>query len=695
MYLGYLKTFLSDLSRMPRKDRRNNKKRAAAADDDDSSVDSKGNIRNLIDYDYEEDSEDELFEMEDTPKKTRKAAAVAKKNISKLAKKLPDSDSEDDTDFKPKKRRIKPTLVVVSDDESEEEKPKTKAKAKGTPKNHIVLESESEEEEEEEKPRKKGKSNNNSKGKSKSKRVVESEEEEEEEEEEKPRKRKGGNKRVVESESEEEEDEEDDEDDDEDDEEETEDEDYETEDDEPRMRRGASSGAIDIVISDLFGGGGGGRDPNKPHKYNLKKEPASVRRFVELVQKEDEGEEDTIDNDITYFKSLNKEKQSALLQVLEHKASPADVQVPLKFKILEKVAMKPELQRIAMAKYNALCNLDPSSSEYYKCSHWITGFTNLPIGVFRDLPVKIEDGPEKCHDFMSKVHKCMTGAIYGHEEPKLQVMQFVSSWIANPKANGNVLSIHGPPGVGKTSLIKDGVAKALDRPFHFISLGGATDASYLDGHSYTYEGSTWGRIVEVLVQSKCMNPIIYFDELDKVSETPKGEEIMNLLIHLTDGSQNDRFQDKYFTGIDLDLSRCLFIFSHNNHEKVNPILRDRMYNIEVKGFSMKEKLLIAEEYLLPYALKESGLHEKISVSKEILQYVVEEFTGGEAGVRELKRCLQTIVSKVNLLRFYNNPKQVPFAIEGFTLPFTLQKKHVELFLKKKEPLDASISHLYL
>jgi flagellar biosynthesis GTPase FlhF len=644
---------------MPRKDRRNNKKRQTSADDDDSSVDSKGNIRNLIDYDYDEDSEDEPFEMEDVPKKQRKAATVAKKNISKLAKKLPDSDSEDDADYKPKKKRVKPTLVVVSDSESDEPKTKSKAKAsnKKKPQNKLVVSEESEESEEE--PVKKSK-------KPQKKRVVESEEEESEEEES----------------------------DEESDEEEDDDEDYSDEEEEPRFRRGGGGGAIDIVISDLFGGGGG-RDPNKPQKYNLKKEPPSVRRFVELVQKEDEGEEDTIDNDITYFKSLNKEKQSALLQVLEHKASPAEVQVPLKFKILEKVAVKPDLQRIAMAKYNALCNLDPSSSEYYKCSHWITGFTNLPLGVFRDLPVKIEDGAEKCHEFMSKVHKCMTGAIYGHEEPKLQVMQFVSSWIANPKANGNVLSIHGPPGVGKTSLIKDGVAKALDRPFHFISLGGATDASYLDGHSYTYEGSTWGRIVEVLVQSKCMNPIIYFDELDKVSETPKGEEIMNLLIHLTDGSQNDRFQDKYFTGIDLDLSRCLFIFSHNNHEKVNPILRDRMYNIEVKGFSMKEKLLIAEEYLLPYALKESGLHEKISISKEILQFVVEEFTGGEAGVRELKRCLQTIVSKVNLLRFYNNPKQVPFAIEGFTLPFTLQKKHVELFLKKKEPLDASIQHLYL
>ena len=295
---------------------------------------------------------------------------------------------------------------------------------------------------------------------------------------------------------------------------------------------------------------------------------------------------------------------------------------------------------------------------------------------------------------MGNVHKYMESAIYGHEEAKLQIMQFVSSWIANPKANGNVLSIHGPMGTGKTSLIKDGVAKALQRPFHFITLGGATDASFLDGHSYTYEGSTWGKIADVLMQSKCMNPIIYFDELDKVSETPKGDEINNLLIHLTDGSQNDRFQDKYFTGIDFDLSRCLFIFSHNNNEKVNPILRDRMYNIKVNGFSMKDKQLIAENYLIAAALKDAGLFEKVSIGKDILQYIIENFTGGEAGVRELKRCIQTIISKLNLLRFYNNPKQVPFSIKDFSLPFTIKKEHVDLFLKKKEQLDESIAHLY-
>ena len=694
------------------RDKRDKKRAKKSHSDDDSSVDSKGNVRDLIDYDYTDESSvpsENIFVMEGVRKtkksfdeRPRRAAAIAaKKRLRRIAD-LP-SESSTSPNNTPKERRQKPTLVirdveedkhkttkrnsrrVVEDSESEEEPRKTKRKP-----SHVVEDSESEEE-----PRKtkrkpsrvvedSGSEEEPRKAKRKPSRIVQESEEEEE-----PRKnKKRRSRRVIEEESEEEEEEADFTTEESEEPDLSSDEDDDDEEDEAKPRQN-----IDIVISDLFGGGGG-RDPNKPQKYNMKKEPQNVRRFVELVQKEDDGEEDTIDNDITYFKSLDDKKQSNLLQVLENKASPVEVVVPIKFKILEKVAAKPELNRIAMAKYNALCNIDPSSSEYYKVSHWITGFTNIPLGVFKDLPVKLEDGAEKCHEFMSTVHKCMDSAIYGHDEAKLQIMQFVSSWIANPQANGNVLSIHGPMGTGKTTLIKDGVAKALGRPFHFITLGGATDASFLDGHSYTYEGSTWGKIVDVLQQSKCMNPILYFDELDKVSETAKGDEIMNLLIHLTDGSQNDRFQDKYFTGIDLDLSRCLFIFSHNNHEKVNPILRDRMYNIAVKGFSIKEKLLIAENYLLQAALKDVGLFEKVSISKDILQYVVENFTGGEGGVRELKRCIQTIVSKLNLLRFYNNPKQVPFTIENFSLPFILQKKHVDMFLKKKEETDPSIAHLY-
>jgi ATP-dependent Lon protease len=414
---------------------------------------------------------------------------------------------------------------------------------------------------------------------------------------------------------------------------------------------------------------------------------------VKLVQTEVDPAEEDIDRDIGYFKGLTPRAQDRLLTKLQNKVSPPEPAVPLKFQILAK-EVPAEVERVAMAKYMALTNIDPSTTEYYKTSQWIHGYTELPLGVYKDLPVKLEDGAEKCGAFVSSVREHMDSAIYGHEEAKLQIMQFVSSWIANPQAAGNVLSIYGPPGIGKTSLVKDGVAKALGRPFHFITLGGATDASYLDGHSYTYEGSTWGRIVDVLIKSKCMNPVIYFDELDKVSETPKGEEINNLLIHLTDQSQNSHFQDKYFAGVDLDMSRCLFIFSHNAHDKVNPILRDRMYNIRMEGFGTKEKLVIAEKYLLPEVLHDVNLFEKIGISKEILTYIVENYTGEEKGVRELKRCIQTVISKVNLLRFYNDPKRVPFAIEGFGLPFTLKKEHIDLFLKKKPVLDESISHLY-
>jgi ATP-dependent Lon protease len=457
----------------------------------------------------------------------------------------------------------------------------------------------------------------------------------------------------------------------------------------PSRRSAGGGGAIELLISDFAAG----YEPQKPKKYKLKKEPENVRRFVKLVQTEVDPDEEDIDRDITYFKGLTPRAQDRLLTKLQHKVEPDDSAIPLKFQILAK-EVPAEVERVALSKYTALQNIDPSTTEYYKAHQWIHGYTQLPLGVFKDLPVKIEDGTEACQKFVTSVRENMDSAIYGHDEAKLQILQFVSSWIANPAGSGNVLSVHGPPGVGKTTLIKDGVAKALGRPFHFITLGGATDASFLDGHSYTYEGSTWGRIVDCLIKSKCMNPIFYFDELDKVSETPKGEEINNLLIHLTDGSQNDRFQDKYFTGIDLNLSRCLFIFSHNNHEKVNPILRDRMYNIKVEGFNVKQKLIIAESYLVNAALREVNLFEKIGISKEIVTHIIEHYTGEEQGVRELKRCIQTVISKLNLLRFYNDPAKVPFAIKGFSLPFTMKREHVELFLKRKE-VNESLSQMYV
>ncbi len=622
--------------------------------DDDSSVDSHGNLRNLIDYEESDDS-------------SWRESTASSKSSEKKQWKGRNKETSESTPVEEESEE-----QGVTSEEEMSPKPKRRLRKAAEKARRRIRKEVSDEGEESD---------------------GEEDEEETESEVERVQRKKQQKKaplrrykkRRDEEEEEEDYDEELEESSDRSDEEEDEDE------EEVSDTRSRPSG-IDLFITDL---NDALRRPPQPKKYKLKKEPENVRRFVKLVQTDVEPTEEDIDRDIAYFKALTPKAQDRLLTKLHNKVEPSEATVPLKFQIISK-DVPADVERVAIAKYNALQNIDPSTTEYYKASQWIHGYTQLPIGTYKNLPVSMDDGNEACQKFVCSVREHMDKAIYGHEEAKLQILQFVSSWIANPSAAGNVVSIHGPPGVGKTTLIKDGVAKALDRPFHFITLGGATDASFLDGHSYTYEGSTWGRIADILMKSKCMNPIIYFDELDKVSETPKGEEINNLLIHLTDGSQNDRFQDKYFTGIDLDLSRCLFIFSHNNHEKVNPILRDRMYNIQVSGFNLKEKLVITDQYLINSALQDVKLFEKVAISKDVIPYIIEHYTGEEKGVRELKRAIQTIVSKLNMLRFYNIEGKVPFYIKGFSLPFTLQKDHVDLLLKNKKPqIDPSISHMYL
>jgi ATP-dependent Lon protease len=184
-----------------------------------------------------------------------------------------------------------------------------------------------------------------------------------------------------------------------------------------------------------------------------------------------------------------------------------------------------------------------------------------------------------------------------------------------------------------------------------------------------------------------MSTILMFDEIDKLSKTPKGEEVMNLLIHLTDPVQNKDFEDKYLSGIPIDLSKVMFIFSANDINKIDKILLDRMMIIKLNGYDVKQKTVIAEQYLLPIAINDVNLNERISISKDILSYIIEEYSDNEQGVRELKRCIEQVTQKINMLRIYNST-ELPFHIKDFSLPFIVKKEHIKLFLKKKEKIDA-------
>jgi ATP-dependent Lon protease len=609
------------------------RRRKGRADDDDDSVDSKGNIHDLIVSTEDEDLDDSSsFEDDTTPsEEVATVSAIARRLNKKTPRKAAEKARE----------RINRRLA--------QKRKSTKSSSRDS--------KDREESEAEEEPKKKSKSASRKK-----KEIEESEEEEEEEEDDDF--------------------EEDDEDEEEEDDMEEDDEEDEEEGDGNIFKKGGFSITLGALEED--------DERMIPKRHNMKKESDIVKRFVKLVT--EPIEENTIDDQIDQFKALTDLKQKQMIEALEKKSSASAAEQPLMFKILS-MSLPTETQAMVLNKYNSLQSLDPGSGEYFKLRAWLEKLTSVPFGLYKDIPVKLDDGTEACSAFMDRARRCMVDAIYGQEEAKLQILQFIASKIANPGARGMSLLLVGPPGIGKTSLIKNGIAKALDWPFQFISLGGDSDATTYTGHQLVYESSHCGKIVNSFVAAKSMSMVLMFDELDKISGTPKGEEVQNMLIHLTDPVQNGDFEDKYLSGVPIDLSKVMFVFSGNDITKIDKVLLDRMIVIELQGYNAKEKLAIAEQYLVPAALKEVNLMEKVGISSEVLQYVIDEYAKEEKGVRQLKRCVEGIMQKINMLRIFNS-KDLPFHIKDFSLPFVVKKEHIQLFLKKKDPGDESFRALY-
>jgi ATP-dependent Lon protease len=422
----------------------------------------------------------------------------------------------------------------------------------------------------------------------------------------------------------------------------------------------------------------------KEEQAALKISNKNYRVFSKILHNEDK--------EADYFKKcLSNHKQEIVIEKLQELQNLTTIDKPYLLHLVD-LDIPNEYKACALRKINIMRSMGGGfgNSEFYKIKSWVDAFLKIPFNKYNNLPISFADGIDKCHDFMEYTKKTLDSVVYGLEDAKIQIMQMVGLWLVNPNAIGCAIAIKGPPGTGKTTLIKEGISKILNRPFALVALGGCGDAGFLDGFDYTYEGSKYGKIIDILIQCGCMNPVILFDELDKLSDSFKGQEVTGVLTHLTDSTQNTKFSDKYFSEISINMSKALFIFSYNDENAVNNVLKDRMYKIETKGYKTKEKLIIAKEHLLPKIRDEIKFDSSTVVfNDELLEYIINDFTEKEDGVRNLKRCLEIIYKKLNLYRLMKPDINLFEASEGLKLktklsfPCILTREIIDDLIKKE------------
>lgn len=240
---------------------------------------------------------------------------------------------------------------------------------------------------------------------------------------------------------------------------------------------------------------------------------------------------------------------------------------------------------------------------------------------------------------IKRAEKVLNEDHYGLDEVKERILESIAVRIKNKNNQGSVICLVGPPGVGKTSIAKS-IARALDRKFVSMRLGGVTDESEIRGHRRTYVGAMAGRLMNNINRCGVKNPVFLLDEIDKLGSDFRGDP-SSALLEVLDSEQNDKFIDRYLD-IPFDLSDVFFITTANDPNEIPDPLYDRLEIIEISGYTMNEKLNIGKKYLIKKELEKNGLNEdELTISDPVLEHIIKNYTR-EAGVRELERLIDKI-----------------------------------------------------
>lgn len=288
-----------------------------------------------------------------------------------------------------------------------------------------------------------------------------------------------------------------------------------------------------------------------------------------------------------------------------------------------------EVKQTFEKELGKLSRLNPAAAEYSVQVNYVQTLLDLPWGFYT------EDNLD-----LNNARKVLDDDHFGLDEVKERILEHLAVLKLKGDLKSPILCLYGPPGVGKTSLGKS-VAKALDRKYVRMSLGGLHDEAEIRGHRKTYIGAMPGRIIQNLKRAGSSNPVFILDEIDKVGQDFRGDP-SSALLEVLDPEQNSTFFDN-FLEMEYDLSKVLFIATANTLSTISPALRDRMELIEITGYLVEEKLEIARQHLLPKQLENHGVKPgQLSIGKKIMEILIDKYTR-ESGVRELDKKLAKIV----------------------------------------------------
>lgn len=321
----------------------------------------------------------------------------------------------------------------------------------------------------------------------------------------------------------------------------------------------------------------------------------------------------------------------------------------IKQKILE-LDTTNDNKAVIIKHFQNLRKLDSSTSEYYKNQIFIDHALSVPWNNYYNIHNRICDD-ESIKSFIDNIKNEFDKNIFGIDNVKNEIINYVCKFISNPNSQKNNIALYGSAGVCKTKFIKI-LSDVLGLPLKIISLAGAKDSSYFLGHNFTYVESNYGMVIQSIIDCKIMNPIMYFDELDKVSNSDNGKDIYSVLCNLTDPTVNSQFNDHYFRAMNFDLSKVFYVFTFNEIEKIDKVLLDRLNVIYVETPNKKDKCKILEKYCLKEVLINIGIKINIIFDQECFLHLVDYTntiidTKVSSGIRESTRILEKILLEIN------------------------------------------------